>query len=73
VTKLSDVDAILVSRPEAAGLLSLSVTEIDRLRRAGHIIAKRHGRKVLDPGGRTAPVTSVGRHPGSDIFSMTSL
>lgn len=43
------VPPILVTRPEAARLLSLSVPEIDRLRRAGHLRAKRHGSKVLFP------------------------
>lgn len=38
---------ILVTREEAARRLSLSVVEIDRLRRRSELIAKRHGRKVL--------------------------
>lgn len=41
--------ALLVTRPEAARLLSLSVPEIDKLRRAGRLMAKMHGSKVLFP------------------------
>lgn len=40
---------LLVTRPEAARMLSLSVPEIDNLRRAGRLLAKRHGKKVLFP------------------------
>ncbi|RIT47243.1 helix-turn-helix domain-containing protein [Mycobacteroides abscessus] len=40
---------MLVTRPEAARILSLSVQEIDRLRRAGRLLAKMHGSKVLFP------------------------
>lgn len=43
------VPPLLVARPEAARLLSLSTTEIDRLRRAGRLRAKRHGTRVLFP------------------------
>jgi hypothetical protein len=39
--------ALLVTRPEAARILSLSVPEIDNLRRAGRLLAKRHGQRVL--------------------------
>lgn len=42
-------DRLLVTRPEAARILSLSVPEIDNLRRAGRLLAKRHGKKVLFP------------------------
>ncbi|GAY15538.1 helix-turn-helix domain-containing protein [Mycobacterium sp. shizuoka-1] len=40
---------LLVTRPEAARILSLSESEIDNLRRAGRLHAKRHGKKVLFP------------------------
>lgn len=40
---------LLVTRSEAARFLSLSVPEIDNLRRAGRLLAKRHGKKVLFP------------------------
>lgn len=40
---------LLVTRPEAARILSLSESEIDNLRRAGRLQAKRHGKKVLFP------------------------
>ncbi|WP_124713003.1 helix-turn-helix domain-containing protein [Mycolicibacterium nivoides] len=42
-------DRLLVTRPEAARMLSLSVPEIDRLRLAGKLLAKKHGSKVLFP------------------------
>ncbi|QNO01069.1 hypothetical protein [Mycobacterium phage CELFI] len=42
-------DRLLVTRPEAARILSLSVPEIDRLRLAGKLLAKKHGSKVLFP------------------------
>ncbi|OYN81703.1 helix-turn-helix domain-containing protein [Mycolicibacterium sphagni] len=42
-------DRLLVTRPEAARILSLSESEIDNLRRAGRLQAKRHGKKVLFP------------------------
>lgn len=40
---------IFVDRPEAARRLCLSITELDDERRAGRILAKRKGRKVLIP------------------------
>lgn len=40
---------LLVPRPEAARILSLSEREIDRLRNAGKLMAKKHGSKVLFP------------------------
>jgi excisionase family DNA binding protein len=40
---------LLVTRQEAARLLSLSIREVDNLRRAGRLLAKRHGTKVLFP------------------------
>lgn len=43
------VPPLVVTRAEAARLLSLSVPEIDRLRRAGRLLAKRHGTRVLFP------------------------
>jgi len=42
-------ERLFVTRQEAARILSLSVTEIDDARRAGKLLAKRHGRKVLIP------------------------
>lgn len=41
--------ALLVTRPEAARILSLSVREIDNLRLAGKLMAKKHGSRVLFP------------------------
>ena len=40
-------DRIMVTRREAARLLSLSTTEIDEARRRGDLAAQRYGRKVL--------------------------
>ncbi len=40
---------LLVTRAETARMLSLSVAEVDNLRRAGKLLAKRHGAKVLIP------------------------
>lgn len=42
-----EAEQILVTRGEAARLLSMSVSEIDNLRRAGHLIAKRSGSRVF--------------------------
>ncbi|ADL71006.1 excise [Mycobacterium phage Halena] len=42
-------ERLLVTRNEAARILSLCVSEIDNLRRAGRLMAKRHGAKVLFP------------------------
>ncbi|QBI96027.1 HTH DNA binding protein [Mycobacterium phage Patt] len=42
-------DQILVTRDEAARMLSLSVAEVDNERRAGRLIGRKHGRKVLIP------------------------
>lgn len=41
--------SLLVTRPEAARILSLSVAEIDNLRRSGRLLAKKYGAKVLFP------------------------
>jgi excisionase family DNA binding protein len=41
--------SLLVTRPEAARILSISVQEIDNLRRRGRLLAKKHGSKVLFP------------------------
>lgn len=41
--------ALLVTRPEAARILSLSEREVDRLRHSGSLMAKRYGSKVLFP------------------------
>ena len=43
------VSGLLVSRAEAARLLSISVRELDEARAAGKLLAKRHGGKVLIP------------------------
>ena len=40
-------EPIAVTRQEAARMLSISVTEIDDERRAGRLVAKKLGRKVL--------------------------
>ncbi|MCV7060280.1 helix-turn-helix domain-containing protein [Mycolicibacterium vaccae] len=41
--------SLLVTRAEAARILSISVPEIDNLRRAGRLLAKKHGARVLFP------------------------
>lgn len=38
---------LAVSRQQAAQMLNISVTEVDDERRAGRLVARRHGRKVL--------------------------
>jgi hypothetical protein len=45
----ADKDRLLVSRADAARILALSVGEVDRLRRAGKLLAKKHGSRVLFP------------------------
>lgn len=40
---------LAVTRHQAARMISLSVTEIDDERRAGRLMARKHGRKVLIP------------------------
>jgi len=40
-------DKLMVTRREAARMLSLSVEEIDRARRRGDLLAQRYGSKVL--------------------------
>jgi excisionase family DNA binding protein len=47
VTNPYEFAPILVGRVEAARLLSISVPEIDRLRRNGELVARRRGRRVL--------------------------
>lgn len=42
-------EPLAVDRYQAAQLLSISVTEIDDERRAGRLVARKHGRKVLIP------------------------
>lgn len=42
-------EPLAVDRHQAARLLSISVTEIDDERRAGRLVARKHGRKVLIP------------------------
>ncbi len=40
-------EPIAVTRREAADMLGISLTEVDDERRAGRLIARKHGRKVL--------------------------
>lgn len=42
-------EPLAVTRQQAAQMLTISVTEIDDERRAGRLLARRHGRKVLIP------------------------
>lgn len=42
-------EPLAVTRHQAAQMVSLSVTEIDDERRAGRLMARKHGRKVLIP------------------------
>ena len=42
-------ELLLITRTEAARILSLSEREIDRLRYAGKLMAKKHESKVLFP------------------------
>ena len=42
-------EPLAVTRHQAAQMVSLSVTEIDDERRAGRLVARKHGRKVLIP------------------------
>ena len=42
-------ELLAVSRNQAAEMLGISVTEIDDERRAGRLLARKHGRKVLIP------------------------
>lgn len=42
-------EPIAVTRHQAAQMLGISVTDIDDERRAGRLIARKHGRKVLIP------------------------
>ena len=42
-------EPIAVTRREAAEMLGISVTEVDDERRAGRLVARKHGRKVLIP------------------------
>jgi excisionase family DNA binding protein len=44
-----DDDRLMVTRQEAARLVSLSLTEIDEARRRGDLAAQRYGTKVLIP------------------------
>lgn len=44
-----EVEPLLVSRDDAARILAISPREIDNLRAASKIVARRHGRKVLFP------------------------
>ncbi len=42
-------ELLAVSRKQAAEMVNISVTEIDDERRAGRLVARKHGRKVLIP------------------------
>lgn len=44
---MTPTDRILVDKPEAARMLSISVRQIDEARRRGDLAAKKHGTKVL--------------------------
>lgn len=44
-----EVEPLFVTRENAARMLCLSVVEVDNLRRAGHVVARKYGRKVLFP------------------------
>lgn len=44
-----EVEPIFVTREDAARMLCLSVVELDNLRRAGYVVARKYGRKVLFP------------------------
>ena len=45
----TEVKPLFLTRDEVARMLRISVTEVDDLRRAGSLLAKKHGRKVLIP------------------------
>jgi hypothetical protein len=40
-------EPLAVTRHQAAQMVNISVTEIDDERRAGRLVARKHGRKVL--------------------------
>lgn len=42
-------EPLAVTRQQAAQMLNISVTEVDDERRAGRLLARRHGPKVLIP------------------------
>ena len=44
-----EVEPLFVTREDAARILCLSVVELDELRAASKIIARKYGRKVLFP------------------------
>lgn len=44
-----NVQLLAASRQQASQMLGISVTEIDDERRAGRLMARKHGRKVLIP------------------------
>lgn len=44
-----NLQPLAVTRQQAAQMLNISVTEIDDERRAGRLVARKHGRKVLIP------------------------
>lgn len=44
---VANIEPLLVTREDAARLLSLSTKEIDRVRAKGDLVARRHGSRVL--------------------------
>ena len=44
-----NLEPLAVTRHQAAEMLGISVTEVDDERRAGRLVARKHGRKVLIP------------------------
>lgn len=44
---VAHIEPLLVTREDAARLLSLSTKEIDRVRAKGDLVARRHGSRVL--------------------------
>jgi len=42
-------EPLVVTRQQAARMLSISLTEIDDERRAGRLVARKYGRRVLIP------------------------
>ena len=44
-----EVEPLFVTRDDAARLLCLSTVELDKLRAASRIVARKYGRKVLFP------------------------
>lgn len=49
MTSRTSTSPMLLTKRAAAEALSLSETEIDRLRRAGKLLARKHGNRVMFP------------------------